>query len=62
MCDHLKQAKESYFQHMKVASALASLSLLAGLVLIVHAVLPCVFKTTGSTLFKTMQYIVDNRL
>jgi hypothetical protein len=62
MCDHLKQAKESYFQHMKVAGTLASLALLAGLVLIVHAVLPCVFKTTGSTLFKTIQYIVDNRL
>ena len=62
MCDHLKQAKENYFQHMKVAGALSGLGLLAGLVLLVHAVLPCTFKTTGSLLLKKMQYIVDNRL
>jgi hypothetical protein len=61
MCDHLKTTNETYFQHMRVALTLSAYALTTGVVFLIHALLPCTFKTTGSGLLKRIQEIVDTR-
>ncbi len=61
MCEHLKTNNETYFQHLCVALKLSAYTLSAGIVFLIHALLPCTFKTTGSGLLKRIQQIVDTR-
>jgi hypothetical protein len=48
--DHLAENKMTYIEHLIFALFYGSCCLLAGLLLIIHAVLPCFFPTAGSDL------------
>jgi len=47
--DHPESVGETYLQHLFQASYFGVRMLVAGLACLVHAVLPCLFKTTGRT-------------
>jgi hypothetical protein len=61
MCEHLKTNNETYVQHFFVAIKLSVYTLIAGIVFLIHSIMPCTFKTTGSNLLKRIQQIVDTR-
>ena len=48
--DHLQQNNMTYIDHMIFALFYGACCLLAGLYLIIHSVLPCLFPTAGSDL------------
>ena len=48
--DHLQQNNMTYIDHMVFALFYGVCCLLAGLYLIIHSVLPCLFPTAGSDL------------
>ena len=48
--DHLKQVNMTYIQHAKHAATMAGLCLLAGFVLLIHAILPILLTNTGSSI------------
>ena len=45
--EHPESVGESYLEHLLQASYFGMRMLVAGLACLVHAVLPCLFKTTG---------------
>lgn len=45
--EHPESVGESYLEHLSEASYFGVRMLVAGLACLVHAVLPCLFKTTG---------------
>lgn len=47
--DHPASVNESYFEHMRASLAIAARLLVAGGACIVHAVVPGLCKTSGST-------------
>jgi hypothetical protein len=49
---HLLEVKESYFRHMRVALVAAVLAAVAVPVLVVHSVVPSLFKKFGRELLK----------
>ena len=62
LTNHLRTVNESYFQHCKHALRFAFTLLLAGIVCLVHALLPFLFEKTGSTIIKGLyRDMVDNR-
>jgi len=48
--DHLKQNNMGYFQHLKFAASHGIRCIKAGLLLIIHSVIPALFPKTGSIL------------
>ena len=52
--EHLKQNNMTYLQHMIFAARYGLLCLIAGLLLIFHAIFPCWFQTAGSNLVRKM--------
>ena len=51
---HLKENNMSYYEHMLFAVAYGCTAMLAGICLIIHAILPCFFQYTGSNLVKKL--------
>lgn len=51
---HLKENNMTYIEHLIFALYHGMLCLYAGLTLILHAILPCFFQTTGSDLVTKM--------
>ena len=47
--EHPESVGESYLEHFFQASYFGVRMLVAGLACLVHAILPCLFKTTGRT-------------
>jgi hypothetical protein len=47
--EHPESVGESYLEHLFQASYFGMRMLVAGLACLVHAILPCLFKTTGRT-------------
>lgn len=47
-CDHLKQVKETYVQHAKEALLLSARALYASVILLIHALIPCLFIDKGT--------------
>jgi hypothetical protein len=47
--EHPESVGESYLEHLSQAAYFGLRMLVAGLACLIHAVLPCVFKTTGRT-------------
>ena len=45
---HCREQGESYLEHARFAGSVGSRMALGGLACMVHAVLPCLFTTTGS--------------
>ena len=59
---HLTSVNESYFQHFKHAMRFALTLALAGLVCLIHAILPFLFEKTGSKLINRLHSdMVKNR-
>jgi hypothetical protein len=63
---HLKENHMTYIEHLIFALYYGILCLCAGLTLIIHSILPCIYQTTGSDLvtkmskrFKTRNEIDD---
>ena len=60
--DHPATVGESYFEHFGVAARTGMTLVGAGAAALVHAVLPCVFKTTGSrTIIRLHREIAEKR-
>ncbi len=47
---HLREADEGYFEHLAFTLRAASILCVAGVAVLVHGLVPCVFVHTGSTL------------
>ena len=47
--EHPESVGESYLEHLSQASYFGMRMLVAGLACLVHAILPCLFKTAGRT-------------
>lgn len=54
--DHPKSVGESYFEHMKVAGSFGSAMFMGSLACFVHAVIPCLFETTGSRKVRALHH------
>jgi hypothetical protein len=52
--DHLKENNMTYIEHLGFALFYGICCLLAGLLLIIHSILPCFFPTAGSDLVKKL--------
>ena len=58
---HPAEVDESFFEHMGFALRFAGLLLAAGLAALVHAFIPCLFKTTASQIIATLYQRTHNR-
>jgi hypothetical protein len=56
---HPAQGGETYFQHLRFASAVGFQLVLAGLAALVHAIFPFVFQTTASSLLSGVHRRVE---
>ena len=61
MCDHLKSVNESYFKHFTMAMKYAMRFLGGFLACLIHAIFPCIFVDTGSTIAREIAKDVDRR-
>lgn len=52
---HLRENNVGYFKHLGHAMVLATMSMTAGIVFLIHAVFPFVFTQTGSNLIRKIQ-------
>ena len=60
--DHPASVGESYAEHFGVAARTGGALIAAGAAALVHAVLPCAFKTTGSrTIVRLHREIAEKR-
>ena len=46
--EHLKEVNETYFQHMTIAFKIGFTMLVTGIFCLMHALIPGLFKKTGS--------------
>ena len=51
---HPAEIGETYLEHMEVAGSFGFQLMGAGLACMVHAVIPCLFERTGSTVIKSL--------
>jgi Family of unknown function (DUF6356) len=58
---HPRSVNESYLQHAGVALRISMLLFGAALAAFVHALVPCLFKTTASSTIKTLHGQVASR-
>lgn len=59
--DHPRALDESFLQHMVCAISFAVALLLAGLAVLVHAFIPCVFEKTASRIITELHERMTNR-
>lgn len=58
---HLTEAGESYTQHLIFASCIALKMLKAGIQCFLHALIPSIFKTSGSNAIKELYNKINTR-
>ena len=58
---HLNEAGESYTQHLMFASSIAAKMLIAGIQCFLHALVPSIFKTSGSNTIKELYNKINTR-
>lgn len=58
---HLKEIHESYLQHMRFAITCGLKLIGAGLAVIVHALLPCIFQTKASDVMRALLLDIERR-
>jgi hypothetical protein len=59
--EHLNENNMTYWQHLKFAAFHGFVCLVAGLCLIIHALFPCWFQTSGSDLVQSMAIVFKKR-
>lgn len=59
--NHPQSVNESYLQHMAFAAWFSSRLFMAGLAALVHAVFPCCFEKTASTIIAELYDRTHNR-
>jgi len=59
--DHLKEAKESYVQHLLAASKIGLTMILGGIQAILHAIIPGILTKSASEKIKKLYNHVSNR-
>lgn len=59
--NHLKEVDESWWQHFRFAFPMACRMLVGGLGILVHAFLPFLFVTTGSSTIRKCNRIVNEK-
>lgn len=59
--DHPAKVDETFLQHMAFASKFAGKLFLAGGAALVHAVIPCLFEKTASTIIADLYAKTHNR-
>ena len=59
--EHLKEAKETYFEHMKNAFKISFGMISGGLKGIVHALVPGIFTTAVSDKIKKLHNYIEDR-
>ncbi|MFN3144319.1 MAG: DUF6356 family protein [Paracoccaceae bacterium] len=59
--NHPQSVDETYFEHMRFAGWFASRLLLAGGAALVHAVIPCLFEKTASSMIREMHARISTR-
>lgn len=55
--DHLRNINETYCQHLVFALKISGLALVASIVCLIHAFIPCLFEHTASNLINKIQTI-----
>ena len=55
--EHLRRNRMTYLSHMRFASFHGSLCIRAGLMLLVHSVLPGVYRTAGADLLRRLREV-----
>ena len=58
---HLRNAGESYFEHMRFATLVGTLAIGAGMACILHAVIPCLCERTCSRTLGSLQRLFADR-
>ena len=58
---HLAEAGENYTQHLMFASRIAIKMLIAGIQCFLHALVPSIFKTSGSNAIKELYKKIKTR-
>lgn len=61
-CDHLFQADQTYFEHMKDALGYGVQSLVASGAFFAHAILPWFFQHTGSSLVGSLNQRLKDKM
>jgi hypothetical protein len=59
--DHPAKVDETFFQHMAFAAKFSAKLFLAGGAALVHAVIPCLFEKTASTIIAELYAKTHNR-
>jgi len=59
--DHLKEAKESYVQHLLAASKIGLMMILGGIQAILHAIIPGILTKSASEKIKKLYKYVSDR-
>lgn len=59
--DHPAKVDETFLQHMAFASSFAGKLFLAGGAALVHAVIPCLFEKTASSIINDLHARMHNR-
>jgi hypothetical protein len=57
--EHLKEVNETYFQHMAIAFKIGFTMLVTGIFCLIHALIPGLFKKTGSKQIAKMYDMVS---
>ncbi len=52
---HLRENNVGYFKHLIHAVVLSAMAVTAGIIFLIHAILPFVFTQTGSNLIRKIQ-------
>ena len=58
---HLGDAGESYFEHLRFATKVGAVAIGGGLACFAHAVVPAWFSTTGSRAIRRLNQLIDDR-
>ena len=58
---HLRDAKESYFQHMGAALKISLQLLIASLQALFHSIIPAFFTKSASSKIKELYLYIENR-
>jgi hypothetical protein len=57
--EHLNEVNETYFQHMRIAFKIGFTMLVTGVFCLIHGLIPCLFKKTGSNQIAKMYEMVS---
>jgi hypothetical protein len=59
--DHLNEARESYFEHLRFASLVGAMLLAAGVACLVHALMPAVCRRSASGIVRLVSELMIDR-